>query len=61
MQKMTVTSVAIATTKTLFGMCDCMVDSDISTGDFSLIHRILHVGGFMHVRSHISRGMDSYN
>ena len=25
------------TTKFLFGMCDCTVDSDVGTGDFSLV------------------------
>ena len=40
---MTVTSVAVATTKFLFGMCDCTVDSDTQTGEFSLMLGILHV------------------
>ena len=39
---MTVTSVAVATTKFLFGMC---VDSDVGTVDFSLVLEILHVCG----------------
>ena len=52
-QKVTVTSVAIATTKLLFGMCDCMVDSHVGTGYFSLVLVILHA----HVRSHVSPGM----
>ena len=30
-------SVAIATTKLLFGTCDCNVDSDVGTGNFSLV------------------------
>ena len=34
---MTFTSVAIATTKFLFGMCDCVVISDIGPGDFALL------------------------
>ena len=53
-QKVTVTSVADATTKSLFGTCDCAIDSDAGTGDFSLVLRILHVGG------HVSPGVD-YN
>jgi len=39
----TVTIVAVATTKFLFGTCDCTVDSDVGTGDFSLVLGILHV------------------
>ena len=35
-QKVIVTSVAVATTKFLFGMCDGVVDSDVGTSDFSL-------------------------
>ena len=55
---MTDTSVAVATTKFLFGMCDCTVDSDVGTGDFSLVPGILHVCGHAHVRSHVSLGLD---
>ena len=32
---MTITSVAVATAKFLFGMCDCTVNSDVSTDDFA--------------------------
>ena len=46
---MTVTSVAVATTTFLFGMCDCTVDSDIGMGDSSLVLGILHVSGHVHV------------
>ena len=46
--------VAVATTKFLFGMCDCTVDSAVGKGDFS----ILHLCGHAHVRSHVSLGMD---
>ena len=55
---MTVVSVAVATTKFAFGMCDCMVDSDVGTGDFSLVPGILHACGHAHVRSHVSPDMD---
>ena len=55
---MTVTSVALVTTKSLFGMCDCTVDSDVGTGDFLLVLGILHVCGHAHVRSHVSLHMD---
>ena len=55
---MTVTSVAIVTTKSLFGMCDCTVDIDVGTGDFSLVLGIFHVRGHEHMRSFVSRGMD---
>ena len=36
---MTVISVAAVTTKFLFGMCDCTADSDVGTGEFSLLLR----------------------
>ena len=35
--KVTDTSVAVATTKFLSGICDCTVDSDVDTGDFSFL------------------------
>ena len=57
-QKVDVTSGAVATAKLLFGMYDCTVDIDFSTGDFSLVLRILHLCGYSHVRSHVSLGMD---
>ena len=44
--------------KFLFGMCDCMVDSDVGTGEFSLVLGILHVCGQVHMRSHVSQGMN---
>ena len=53
-----VTSVAVATAKFLFGMCNCTVDSDIGMGGFSLVLGILHVSGHAHVRSYMSLGMD---
>ena len=43
------TGVAVATTKFLFGMCDCTVDIDVGTGDFSLVLGILHVCAHVHV------------
>ena len=49
---MTVASVAVATMKFLSGMRDCMVDSDFGTSDYSLVL------GILHVRSHVSPGMD---
>ena len=55
---MTVTNVAVATKKLLFGMCDCAVDSEFGTGNFSLVLEILHVYGHAHVRSHVSPGMN---
>ena len=54
MQEMTVTNVAVVTTKFLFGMCDCTIHSDVGTGDFSLMLEILHVSG----HAHVSPGMD---
>ena len=55
---MTVVSVAVEATKFLFGMCHCMVDSDVGMGDFSLVPGILHVCGHAHVRSHVCPDMD---
>ena len=42
-QKVTVNTLAVVTTKFLFGMYDCMVDNDVGTGDFPLELGILHV------------------
>ena len=36
-QNVTITKVAVVTTKSLFGMCDGVVESDIDTGDHSLV------------------------
>ena len=55
---MTVTSVAVATTKSIFGLCNCTVDSDVGKGNFSLVLGIFHVCGDAHVRSHLSPCMD---
>ena len=41
-QKVTVTSVAVATTKVLFDILNCIVDSYVGTGDFSLVLGIVH-------------------
>ena len=41
---MTITSVAAVTTKFLFSMCNCMVDSDAGMYSFLLV-----LGGFAHV------------
>ena len=56
--KVKVNSAAFATTKFLFGMCNCTVDIDVGTGDFSLLLGILHVSGHAHVRSYMSPCMD---
>ena len=45
-------------TEFLFGMRGCTVDSDVNTGDFSLVLGILHVCGHVLVRSHKPPGMD---
>ena len=37
---MTVANVAVATTKFLFGICACTVDSDVGAGNFSLVLRV---------------------
>jgi len=51
--KVTVPSVAVATTKFLFPMCYCQVDSDVEKSDVLLVLRILHVFGKAHVQSHV--------
>ena len=38
----TVTSVTVVTMKFVFGICNCMVDSDIRMGEFWLVLGILH-------------------
>ena len=50
----TVTSVVVATTKPLSGMCDCTVHSDVGTGDFTHLQEVVHVCGHARVRSHVS-------
>jgi len=42
-QKVTVYSVAVATTKLLLGMCDCTIGSDVGTGNFSLLLGMLQM------------------
>ena len=37
-----------------------LIDSDVGTGDFSLVVGILHVCGHAHVQSHVSPGMDRF-
>ena len=54
---MTVTSIAVPTTKFLFGMCNCTVDSDVGIGSFSLLLGILHMCGHMHLQSQVSLSM----
>ena len=39
-------------------MCDCTVDSDVGTGNFSLVQGILHICGHTHMRWHMLQGMD---
>ena len=51
---MTVASVAVATTEFLFDMCNCITDSDIGMGNFSLMLGILHMCGHTHVSSRVS-------
>ena len=57
-QKVTVTCVAVATTKLLLGLCNCTVDRNIGTGDLKLVLGILQVCGYVHVWSHVPPGMD---
>ena len=42
-QEVTITSVAVATEKILFGTCDCTVDIEVGMGDFSFVLGILHL------------------
>ena len=42
-ERATVTSIVVATTKSLLGMCDCTVNSNAGMGDFSLVLGSLHV------------------
>ena len=55
---MTVASVAVARTKSLFGMRNCMVNSNVGMGDFLLVLGSLQVCEYAHVRSHVSQDMD---
>ena len=59
-RKMTITSVAVATTRFLFGMCNCTLDNDVGTNDISHVLVILHICGLAHVRSHVSTDMDCF-
>ena len=51
---MTVTNVAVAITKFLFGMCDCMVSSDVGTAIFDLYWGFTHVRARAHAIGRIS-------
>ena len=57
-QKVTVTSVAVVTTKFLFGMCNCTVGEDVGTGDFPLVLGILHACRHAQLQSYVSPGTD---
>ena len=56
--KVTITSVAVATTKFLFGMYDCTFDNNADTVHLSLVLLILHGCGHAHVRSHVYPSTD---
>ena len=47
---MTVINTALATTKFLSGMRDCIVDSGVVTSNLSLVLGSLHVCGQLHVQ-----------
>ena len=47
--KETATSGTVATMKSLFGMCNGIVDSDVGKSDCLLIKGILHECGYVHV------------
>ena len=55
---MRVTSVAVMTTKVLFGMCEFMVDINVGKGNILLMQGILHRCGHMHMQLHVTQGMD---
>ena len=55
---MTVTCVAVPTTKFPFGMYESTVDSDVGRGDFSLEPGILYMCKHAHVQSHMCPGTD---
>ena len=44
--------------KSLLGMCNGIVHSDVGTGDSLLVQGILHMRGHMHVRLLVTQGMD---
>ena len=46
---MTITSVAVVIAKLLSGMCNCMGDDFVGTGDLLLMLGILHMFGHSHV------------
>ena len=48
-QIMTITSAVVMTMKLLSGMCNCMVDSNVGKGHFSLVLGLLCVCGHTHV------------
>ena len=54
----TIASVAVATTKFLFDICECILNSGAGTGDVSLVLEILHEFDHEHVRSHMSPGIE---
>ena len=53
---MTASSVLVGTTT--FSKYVCTVDSNVGTGDFSLVHGTLHVCGHARMQSHVSPGMN---
>ena len=59
--KVTITSVTVETTKFIFCMCDCKVDSDACMENSSLMLEVLQVCGRVHVRSHVSPSMGCTN
>ena len=46
-----VTSVAVVTMKFLFGMCNCMADSDAGKGDYLLMQGILQTCEGTHIQA----------
>ena len=55
---MTVTGAVVVTAELLFGMCNCTVESDVGSCDFSLVLGIPHVCVDAHMKSHMCQDMD---
>ena len=54
MNMTTVICVLVAISKFVIGTCDCILDSDVSTGDLSLALEIPHLCGHARAITHAS-------
>ena len=55
-----VTGIAVVIPKFPFGMCNCIIDSDVGMGDFSVVLGILDVCRHTHMQLHVSLCMNFY-